>query len=350
MVEQLSPSEIISILPITDNRWMEYISKNPQSNIFHHPAWSQLLAKCYGFNSRLFITCDTKDNILAGLPVMMIHSILNGPKWVSLPFTDHCNPLYDHPSALFRLMDGLVKQAQVQGIQNVEFRGEFLSDPNIYQSRRYAFHSLRLESDLAKVSCRIHPMHLRNAKTALNRGVRVRWGSSSLDLDAFYRLHLHSRRRQGVPVQPRYFFQLIGNLLFSAGLGSILFAYKDEKIVAALLLLKYGETLTYKFGASDKTNLSLRPNDLLFWTAIQWGCENGYKVFDMGRTDLDNSGLIRFKQGWGADEIPLTYYSTSLKNQNQTSGNLVYLMKPIIQHSPLWVCRLLGELLYRHFG
>jgi CelD/BcsL family acetyltransferase involved in cellulose biosynthesis len=350
MAQQMSLSERISFLPITDERWMDYITKNPQANIFHHPAWSQLLAECYGFRSFICVTCDPNGNILAGLPVMKIHSWFLGHRWVSLPFTDHCIPLYEDTSALFCLMDGLLNHAQAQGIRNVEFRGEFLPHPSIQPSRQFAWHKLRLEEDFSRVARRIQTMHQRNAKTALKRGVHVTWGKSPEDLNAFYHLHLEERRRQGVPVQPRQFFELIRTILFGAGLGSILLAYKGEKIIAALLLLKYGQTLTYKYGASDRTCLNLRPNDLLFWTAIQWGCENGFSLFDMGRTDLDNPGLCRFKKGWGADEMPLNYFTMSQKPQKHITGSLMKMMKPVIQKSPRWVCQYAGELLYKYFG
>ena len=350
MVHERSLSWTISFLPVTDERWLAYLSGNPLANIFHHPAWSQLLAECYGFRPFICVTCDTDGNILAGLPVMKIQNWLTGRRWVSLPFTDHCIPLYEDSSALYRLIDGLLNHARVQGIRNVEFRGEFLPHPNIQQSRQYAWHTLRLEEDFAKVARRIHTMHQRNAKTSLRRGVHVTWGKSTEDLKAFYQLHLEERHQQGVPVQPWQFFALIGKFLFSAGLGSILFAYKDEKIIAALLLLNYGQILTYKYGASDKASLSLRPNDLLFWTAIQWGCENGFKLFDMGRTDLDNPGLRRFKKGWGADEMPLNYFTISRTTRQPVPGNLMKIVKPIIQRSPQWVCQFAGELLYKYFG
>lgn len=350
MVHQQSTSEIISFLPITDVRWMEFITNNPQANIFHHPAWSQLLAECYKFYPRLCIVCDPNGNILAGLPVIKIQNWMTGRKWVSLPFTDHCQPLYEDSSVLFRLMDGLLNHAQAQGIRNVEFRGEFLHYSNIRQFKQYALHTLRLEDDFAKVSYRIHTMHQRNAKTAINRGIRVVWGKSTEDIQAFYQLHLESRRRLGVPVQPQKFFHLLGKFLFSSDLGSILFAYKDEKIIAALLLLKYGQTLTYKYGASNKATLNLRPNDLLFWTAIQWGCENGFKLFDMGRTDLDNQGLCRFKKGWGADEKPLNYFTISQTLEQQVPGKILKIAKTIIQRSPTWVCQFTGELFYKYFG
>ncbi|HEY3388080.1 MAG TPA: GNAT family N-acetyltransferase [Prolixibacteraceae bacterium] len=341
-------SETFSIMPMTDERWISFLNGNPRANIFHHPAWSQLLAECYGFTPAVCTLCDSKGIVLAGLPFMKVQSWMTGYRWISLPFTDHCMSVCDDTYKRSLLIDGLLSQSLAQGIDQVELRGEPHSHPAFRPTEEYLWHVLPLDQDFSKVTCRFKTGPQRNVKTALKRGVRVTWGKSPEDLKNFYQLHLETRRRQGVPVQPERFFQLIGQFLFNAGFGSILQAYKDGKVIAALILLNYGQTMTFKYGASDKVSLNLRPNDLLLWTAIQWGCQHGFRFFDMGRTDIDNAGLRSFKQGWGADELPLTYSATSPSKKTMATGHLADLMKPIIQRAPLWVCRAAGELLYKY--
>ncbi len=77
--------------------------------------------------------------------------------------------------------------------------------------------------------------------------------------------------------------------------------------VAAAVFLRGRDHLTYKYGASDRAALAMRPNNLLFPEVIRWACEAGCRELDFGRTDLDNDGLREFKRGWGADESPLHY-------------------------------------------
>lgn len=48
-------------------------------------------------------------------------------------------------------------------------------------------------------------------------------------------------------------------------------------------------------------------NHGILWDAIQWGCENGYHTLDMGRSDLDGEGLLKYKRSWGTTESDLTY-------------------------------------------
>ena len=108
--------------------------------------------------------------------------------------------------------------------------------------------------------------------------------------------------------------------------------------------------LVAKYAASSQDAWGLRPNDLLFWTAIKWGCENGYTVFDWGRTDIANAGLREFKRGWGATEVPLVYSGLPNPPNEVTSGLLMHGMNSVIRKSPTWVCRAAGEVLYRYFG
>ena len=189
-------------------------------------------------------------------------------------------------------------------------------------------------------------------RQAEKAGVVIRRGEGWQDLRLFYELHLRARQRHGVPVQPLRFFRLLWGRLMEQGLGFVLLAYQGEQLLAGAVFLHWNKTLTYKYSASDPRYLHLRPNNLLLWHAIQWGCEQGYEVFDWGKTDIDNKGLRDFKLGWGSEEQFLHY---SVLADNAPASKLTgwmnqRLMAGVIQHSPAWVCRMIGELLYGHFA
>ena len=254
------------------------------------------------------------------------------------------------PKSLSYLIDHLVQKSQDHGTPKIELRCELPPQLGILSYSRQVLHSLPLCPDSHLVSARFHSTHRRNIGVAQKRGVRIEWGAKREHLEAFYQLHLRTRRRQGIPVQPWRFFDLLADGLIEKGLGFVLLAFKDDKCLAAGVFLHWQRTLTYKYGASDLEGLNFRPNNLLFWAAIRWGCENGYAVFDMGKTDLDNTGLRAFKSGWGAVEIPLYYSTLSTEPVQSKMTKLMPVMQMIIRNSPLFVGRALGELLYRHFG
>jgi CelD/BcsL family acetyltransferase involved in cellulose biosynthesis len=337
-------------LDLADARWHALTATHPQANIFHHPAWAKLLAECYGYRPFVVAVCDADGRICAGLPMIEVNSRLTGRRWVSLPFTDHCAPLYCDAESFSRLIDRLVYLSADARTPNIELRWGFPTNPAIQSYSHHVLHTIKLGPDIESVASRFHHMHRRNIEVAKKKGVRIEWGQNREHLNVFYRLHLSTRRRQGIPVQPWKFFDLLGSAIIKQGLGFVLLAYKDDECLAAGVFLHWQQTLTYKYGASKTDGLSLRPNNLLFWTAISWGCENGYTLFDMGRTDISNTGLREFKNRWGSDEVPLIYSTLCTTPPQPMTGKLMRVMQTIIRNSPVWVCRAAGELLYGHVG
>src|SRR5438067_6027003 len=105
----------------------------------------------------------------------------------------------------------------------------------------------------------------RNIGVAERLGVTLYQGNSPDDMEVFYRLHLMTRRRLGVPIQPRRFFHLFNSYIIDHHLGFILSAHVDDVPIAAAVFLNWNGVLIYKYGASDHRFWNYRPNNLLFW-------------------------------------------------------------------------------------
>lgn len=173
-------------------------------------------------------------------------------------------------------------------------------------------------------------------------------------MEAFYDLHSRTRQRQGVPVQPLHYFQILYRRIIQQGIGFVL-AYQTGKPIAGAVFLHYNKTLIYKYGASNPDYWHLRPNDLLFWNVIERACEQGFHWLDWGKTDVENDGLRKFKSGWGSEEQPLFYSNFYLDKADHSTkglrgGPVEKIMNGMIRKSPYWVSRAIGEVLYGHFG
>lgn len=341
----------LHILTPSDGRWVDYVTSKPEATIFHHPSWLNVLAESYGYRPFVLAVCNQAGQIEAGLPVLEVRSRWRGRRWVSLPFTDYCAPLYDDPQALEQITHNLTLWYQSGRVPKIEIRWGLPEVPPIQSDHAYFLHTVRLASDPQVVMKRFERTHRQNIGTAEKRGVHIEQGSSLGYLRRFYELQVETRRRKGLPVQPWKFFDRLGKEILAQGLGFVLLATKDDQCLAGGLFLHWQQTLTYKYAASSNEGQECRPNNLLSWNAMRWGCENGYTAFDLGRTDLENAGLRRFKKGWGAEESLLIY--SRLPPQPQASsedGTLRALMEKVITQSPPWVCEAAGRLLYRHFG
>jgi lipid II:glycine glycyltransferase (peptidoglycan interpeptide bridge formation enzyme) len=105
----------------------------------------------------------------------------------------------------------------------------------------------------------------------------------------------------------------------------------------------------YKYGCSDAQFHNLGGTSLLFWKAIQDGKRRGALEFDLGRSELENSGLISFKENWGATSSLLNYYRLPV-GQSAASHWRTGIAKSIFSKMPDSVLATTGRLLYRHIG
>ncbi len=333
---------------LNDPDWMALISSRPEANIFHHPAWSKVIEATYGYRPFACVVSETKQGIQAGIPVIEVKHAFSRSRWISLPFTDHCSPLADEPASLNQLTRSMENLQRKGDVSKVEVRSKLPELPGIQFISPFVNHELLLNSDLSKVSEKLHKMHLRNISRAEENGIQVVFGNEIEQLKAFYQLHLVTRKRQGVPIQPWRFFKHLNEVLFNTGLGFVVLAYLDSQCISGAVFLHWNQTLTYKFGATTITGNKLRANNLVMWKAICWGCENGFTTFDLGRTDLDNDGLRQYKSRWGAAETPLTYSIMSDIPVTTPKSRVMPLIQGFITKSPAWVCQATGELFYKY--
>jgi CelD/BcsL family acetyltransferase involved in cellulose biosynthesis len=344
------PAKKRLITPFDEN-WDSFIDSTAGSGIFHHSAWIGMLTECYGYRSFVLAICDGYGNIHAGLPMMEVNSILTGRRWVSLPFSDHCKPLFQDDFYQRKLFEYLSELQVEFGVPHIEIRGEIHGGDHVYRNSEQVLHQLKLSNDPQEVFIGFHyQVRKKSISRAERDGVRVRWAENKDDLDTFYRLHLLTRSRLGVPIQPKRYFELLWKRIIDAKLGFILLAYMESLPIAGAVFLTFKNTLIYKYSASDMNYRRYRANHLLLWTAIRWGCEQRKTILDFGRTDVSDVGLCSFKRSWGTDEIPLIYSTMTYNPPSKKSGRLQDIMGTIIQKSPLWVCRATGELLYKHFA
>ena len=334
----------------SDDDWQAFVASQEPASIFHHAIWLQLMQECYDYRPFVVILRDGRGQIAAGLPMMEVDGLFCHRRWVSLPFSDHCVPLYSDPTMLRRFSEALTVQAQKPETPKIEVRYDLPAASQIRPSAMFVLHTMQLNSAVEEVRERIHRSHRGSIKTAQARGVHIKLGRTLEDVRTFYSLHLQSRHRQGVPIQPYHYFELLQKRLIAQGLGFVLLAYEQEQYLAGAVFLHWNHTLTYKYAASKPDSFHLCPNHLLFWHAIQWGCNNGFTKLDLGRTSIENTGLRSFKSRWGAKETPLLYTSLPHKSNQISNHLLLKVMAGVIQRSPALVCRVSGELLYRYFG
>jgi CelD/BcsL family acetyltransferase involved in cellulose biosynthesis len=336
----------VSTIPIDDSAWGEFVSAHTEATPFHLPAWASVIADCYRFQTFVLAAHDSDGEIAAGIPAAAVRSPFGRMRWVSLPYSDVCPPLIRPdiaPDEVTRLIGEYVLGGQTP---RLEIRSDIAGAEGVHPVEVGYNHVLSLPSDPAEL--RPNKGHRYTRNRAVREGVTVTHGTAAEDIDTFYRLHTLTRRRHGVPVQPRRFFDLIWQRLIAEGHGFVATARSEGDVLAAGVYLGHNGTLVAKYHASDPAKPDKGAGYLIDWETMVFGCTEGYRCLDMGRSDLDASGLRLYKSSWGAEERPLIYTHISHVPPGEGHGPSVgELPKRIIRSSPPWVCQALGQALYR---
>ena len=335
----------VTSIAIEDPDWLAFVVSHPNASPFHLPAWATLIADCYRFDTFVLAVRDSAGAILAGTPTVAVRSPLGRLRWVSLPFSDFC-PMLVRPDICTDDVVGAVKDFALAGpAQGIEVRANLSEADDLYPVEVGYRHIVKLPADPAG----LHPNkgHRQNRNRAIRKGVEVSRGATEEDVATFYRLHTLTRRRQGVPVQPRRFFDLIWERLLADGHGFVATAKLDGEIIASGLYLSHNGTLIAKFRASDPGRQDTGAGHLIDWEVMAAACAEGYHTLDLGRTDPGADGLRQYKSSLGALERPLIYSHVSRTPPRVERPKVGGVSQKIISNSPLWVCRSLGEVLYR---
>jgi CelD/BcsL family acetyltransferase involved in cellulose biosynthesis len=334
-----------ALLDAHDHGWQTFAEAHPDRLPAHGAAWLDTLAEAYGFRPFVLAVAAVGGPVEAGIPVLDVRDRVRGRRGIALPFTDRCPPLVTSAGAAVHLAEALARAAADARVRRVEVRGPM---GGWVPSTVATMHDLDLSGGWEAVECRFGSLARRNVRKARREGVVVHRATTARELtDVYYRLHLRTRRRLGVPVQPRRFFRALWRHMLEPGLGELLLASAQGVPIAGAVFLRAGRTVIYKYGASDERAWRLRPNNLLMAEAIRRGADGGYGTFDFGRSDFADVGLRSFKLGWGATERPLVY-SRLDGHQSSRPGSAGRLLGGVIRRSPSGVCRMIGEGLYRY--
>jgi len=140
---------------------------------------------------------------------------------------------------------------------------------------------------------------LRKAEAA---GVTVRESNSTDDLRRFYRLYEENvRRHRSLPRSFRLFTATRDHLLRD-GVFKLLVAEHEGEIVAGATLNAFRTNVDLVYNASSSRHLDVRPNHAVYWHAISWAIENGYRTYTMGQAP-EGGSLARFKAQWGGEPV-----------------------------------------------
>jgi lipid II:glycine glycyltransferase (peptidoglycan interpeptide bridge formation enzyme) len=340
--------------PLTDPRWPKFLAEHPEASIFHTSEWLEALRRTYGYEPVAFTTSQGSE-LANAIVFCQIRSWATGSRLVSLPFSDHCQPLAEGRD-LETIVEYIHNQRSIKRLRYVELRplnGDGLAGTKtpFSKSESFSFQKIDLRPEANEIYRGFHDSCVRRKiKKADKENLTYESGRSEELLQKFRHLLLLTRRRHKLPPQPASWFRNVANSL--GEMMTIHIVSKDGVPVSSIVTLTYKRSLIYKYGCSDAQYNNLGGTSFLFWKAIQQAKEVGLEEFDLGRSGYEDPGLIAFKEHLGATTSELTYYRSpapQMKTVSSKPGASQWVRQALTRlPDPLFTG--VGQLLYRHMG
>ncbi len=344
--------KIIAIDPRVDPLWQRLVNCK-ESDVFHSPGWMTVLANTYGFDTRAYLLLDEFGEPVAGLPYCNITDIRT-PRAVTLPFSDYCDPLVDDLDQWQALTAALFRHGTTYKTRCLH-NNVILDDPRLSLVNKARWHGIEITGDDAMIWVGLDASARRAIRKAKRCGVQISVADSKEELRSFFELHLQIRKyKYQLLAQPYKFLENIWDQFIAKGDGFLMLARYQGELVGGALFLEWRQKLYYKFNASNPELVACRPNDLVLWEGIKYALDRGINYLDLGLSDWEQEGLVRYKRKYATDEKTISFLTHGNGAANKSTPQIDSLLPKLTdlftdESVPDAVTERAGEVLYRFF-
>lgn len=280
-------------------------------------------------------------------------SDIRGDRVVGTPFSDFCDPMITTEAGWNEFADHLRSFGRPITIR--PFRNRLAIDDHSFERRReLLWHGIDLSGGIEPIWDGLKSKNRTAIRRAGKAGISFRFSSSMDDIAVFHAMHVDLRKsKYRMLAQPIGFFEALHDR-FGDDMAVLLAEDADGDPVAAMVYFAYNGVWYYKFGASYPR--SYRPNAAMIIEACRGGAERGLSLLDMGRSDIDQPGLIDFKRQFATEELELTtlhwqpdaFDDSAGPEVGKTLGDITELLTDPLVPNELTARG--GDVLYRFFG
>lgn len=342
----------VTIDPGRHQDWERLIAAR-DSSVFHSSQWIRAVTATYGFDVKARVLMGDSGPI-AGISYATVEG-LNGLRVASFPFSDFIDPIASSSGEWNALCSGLLEMGVPLTIRCL--RNPIpLNDKRFELMNRARWHAIDLRPEEDAKWEQLAPAARRAIRRSREARVDIDHAQTAEELRAFYELHLKLRKHKyRLLAQPFAFFENLWREFIAADTGTLLLARVNGEIVAGIMFLEWKDTLYYKFNASDPAFSECRPNDGLLWAGIEHGQKRGLRLLDLGLSDWDQEGLVRYKRKYATEERTISFLSHVPDDSSTELSSLGKLMPSLTElltddRVPDEVTEQAGSRLYRYFA
>jgi FemAB-related protein (PEP-CTERM system-associated) len=338
-----------------DADWTAFVRTHPDATLYHTLPWRDFIADVFGHAPR-YLVALAGDRLAGVLPLFHIRIPLLGSKLISLPYDIGSGGALAESDAVEQALAGAAaKLARDLAVDYLELRHgsprSALAAFGLRTQTPVLISDMTLDGEAA-VHARIAADHRKAVRKATTRGVTVRPAETLHDFQAFYDVYLRVFRDFGTPPYSSRYFTELWRRLQPDGSVRLFLAETGGRCVGGLTMFCWQQSLVSKFAACLPEAVPLRAYAALYWRAIEFGLAGGYRRLSWGTSSKDQTGLIEFKERWGATTQPVMLYDLDVRRKAPDiasyyeSGGLA---RRVWRKLPLAVTRAGGSLLNRWF-
>jgi serine/alanine adding enzyme len=301
---------IVRALP--EEEWRSFVARHPDGNIFHTPEMSFVFGRIMGHRPALWAATDGNGQLLALLPTAQITQMGGLLRRLTTRAVAYGSVLYDHSpvgqEALATLLRDYAHTAKPQALFT-ELRN--LSDMSAAQPvlnqcgfvyEDHLNYLIDLNRPLDQVMSGIGTRTRKHIRQGLRKGeVIVQQATDLSQAQLCYDLILKSYTAAHMPLADRSLFEAAFEVLYPRGMAQFWLARVGTAYAAASVELPYKKVIYGWYSGIDRQYADLSPGELLMWHVLEWGVENGYKVYDFGGAGKpgEEYGVRDFKAKFG---------------------------------------------------
>lgn len=332
--------------------WDAYVLAHADGLAYHQFAWGKAVAEAYHFDS-CYLVAERHGAICGVLPLIDFRCPFVGRSFISLPYCDLGGCLVDDPEVERKLLFHARELAAAERISCLELRGK--QQPSCTVGCRPEETKVRMVLDLPDSASAL----LEGLKSKLRSqvlkpqrdGLSAQLGGVEL-LDAFYQVFATNMHELGSPVHSKnWFAAIVKHYAAHARVGLVLTPAGEP--AAGGILLSHGRTVSVPWASSLRRFKRLNSNMLLYWTFLAFAADNGFALFDFGRS-MPGDGTYRFKEQWGARPQPLAWRRYAAEGAVRPLGfsrsQLRHTAEQTWARLPLRLCNTFGPLVRRHIS
>jgi serine/alanine adding enzyme len=287
------------------DRWGSYVNHSDGSTCYHHIGWKDVIEKTFGHKTHYLIAENQNGEMTGLLPLVHLKSLLFGSFMVSLPYFNYGGICADNEEIGDELLGEAVRIAQHEKANHIELRHSRPMTNGMPVKTGKVSMILDLPEDSENLWKGFSSNLRRKIRKPAKEGMEARIGREE-ELDNFYAVFSINMRDLGTPVYSKDFFRNILTV-FPDNTWICTVYNREAKPVASLFMVDFKENIEMPWVSSIRSFNKFYPNFLLYWTALKFGCEKGYKAFDFGRS-TPGEGTYRFKEQWGAKPRQLYWH------------------------------------------